>query len=72
MEPRGLSGTVIVLEQRGDGASTVLPHQEGIHRAGTPGADTTVSVYLYGPRVGEIDGRAYDPSRDYMCDRREE
>jgi hypothetical protein len=24
---------------------------------------------LYGPRLEEIDGRDYDPSRDYVCDR---
>lgn len=53
----------------GDGASTVLPGDGGIHRVGNPGAGTTVSVHLYGPRQGEIDGRDYDPSRDYVCDR---
>jgi hypothetical protein len=26
-------------------------------------------VHLYGPRMGTIDGRDYDPSRDYVCDR---
>lgn len=30
---------------------------------------TAISLHLYGPRVGEIDGRDYDPSRDYVCDR---
>jgi hypothetical protein len=29
-------------------------------------------VHLYGPRLGEIDGRDYDPSRDYVCDRLED
>ena len=24
---------------------------------------------LYGPRLGEIDGRDYDPSENYVCDR---
>jgi predicted metal-dependent enzyme (double-stranded beta helix superfamily) len=56
---------------REDGASTVLPYEEGIHRVGNPGAGTAVSVHLYGPRMGEVDGRDYDPSRDHVCDRRE-
>lgn len=54
-----------------DGASTVLPYDEGIHRVGNPGSEPAVSVHLYGPRVGEVDGRDYDPSRDYVCDRTE-
>ncbi|HJQ27959.1 MAG TPA: cysteine dioxygenase family protein [Rubrobacter sp.] len=52
-----------------DGASTVLPHNEGIHRVGNPGSETAISFHLYGPRMGEVDGRDYDPSRDYVCDR---
>jgi predicted metal-dependent enzyme (double-stranded beta helix superfamily) len=52
-----------------DGVSTVLPYDEGIHRVGNPGETTAISVHLYGPRVGEIDGRDYDPSREYVCDR---
>jgi predicted metal-dependent enzyme (double-stranded beta helix superfamily) len=52
-----------------DGASTVLPGDGGIHRVGNPYEETAVSVHLYGPRLGEIDGRDYDPSRDYVCDR---
>ncbi len=54
---------------RGDGASTVLPRNGGIHRVGNPGAKTAISVHLYGPRIGEVDGRDYDPSRNYVCDR---
>jgi predicted metal-dependent enzyme (double-stranded beta helix superfamily) len=54
-----------------DGASTVLPGDGGIHRVGNPGELTAVSVHLYGPRLEEIDGRDYDPSRDYVCDRRD-
>jgi predicted metal-dependent enzyme (double-stranded beta helix superfamily) len=54
-----------------DGASTVLPGDGGIHRVGNPGEQTAVSVHLYGPRLAEIDGRDYDPSRDYVCDRRD-
>jgi hypothetical protein len=55
-----------------DGASTVLPGDEGIHRVGNPGESVAISVHLYGPRIGEVDGRDYDPSRDYVCDRRED
>jgi predicted metal-dependent enzyme (double-stranded beta helix superfamily) len=57
---------------REDGASTVSPYDEGIHRVGNPGASTAVSVHLYGPRMGEVDGRDYDPSRNRVCDRRDE
>ena len=53
-----------------DGASTVLPGDGGIHRVGNPGEGPAISVHLYGPQIGEIDGRDYDPSRDYVCDRR--
>jgi len=52
-----------------DGASTVLPSNGGIHRVGNPHGETAVSVHLYGPRLEEVDGRDYDPSRDYVCDR---
>src|SRR5215218_9804979 len=54
-----------------DGASSVLPGDGGIHRVGNPGDRMAISVHLYGPRLGEIDGRDYDPSRDYVCDRRD-
>ncbi len=54
---------------REDGASTVLPRDGGIHRLGNPNAKTAISVHLYGPRIGEVDGRDYDPSRNYVCDR---
>ena len=53
------------------GASTVLAGDGGIHRVGNPGEETAVSVHLYGPRLEEIDGRDYDPSRHYVCDRRD-
>ncbi len=55
-----------------DGASTVLPGDGGIHRVGNPGESTAISVHLYGPQTGEVDGRDYDPSRNYVCDRRED
>jgi predicted metal-dependent enzyme (double-stranded beta helix superfamily) len=57
---------------RGDGASTVWPRDGGIHRVGNPGGSTAISVHLYGPRLGEVDGRDYDPSRSYVCDRLED
>jgi predicted metal-dependent enzyme (double-stranded beta helix superfamily) len=54
-----------------DGVSTVLPYDEGIHRVGNPDRKTAISVHLYGPPKGELDGRDYDASRDYVCDRTE-
>jgi predicted metal-dependent enzyme (double-stranded beta helix superfamily) len=53
-----------------DGVSTVLPGNDGIHRVENPDGSTAVSVHLYGPQLGEVDGRDYDPSREYVCDRR--
>jgi hypothetical protein len=57
---------------KGDGASSVLPRDGGIHRVGNPGGSLAISVHLYGPRIGEVDGRDYDISRDYVCDRWED
>jgi predicted metal-dependent enzyme (double-stranded beta helix superfamily) len=57
---------------RGDGASSVLPHDGGIHRVGNPRDSLAISVHMYGPRIGDADGRDYDPSRDYVCDRWED
>jgi predicted metal-dependent enzyme (double-stranded beta helix superfamily) len=57
---------------REDGASSVLPNDGGIHRVGNPGDSVAISVHLYGPRLREVDGRDYDPSCDYVCDRRED
>lgn len=57
---------------REDGVSTVLPYGGGIHRVGNPTDGPAISVHLYGPRIGEIDGRDYDPSRNYVCDRPED
>ena len=54
-----------------DGTSTVLPGDGGIHRVGNPGEVTAISVHLYEPRLAEVDGRDYDPSHNYVCDRRE-
>ena len=56
---------------REDGVSTVLPYDEGIHRVGNPGNNMAISVHLYGPRIGDLDGRDYDVSRDYVCERTE-
>jgi predicted metal-dependent enzyme (double-stranded beta helix superfamily) len=55
-----------------DGISTVLPYGGGIHRVGNLTREPAISVHMYGPRLGEIDGRDYDPSRDYICDRTED
>jgi hypothetical protein len=55
--------------EREDGISTVLPYEGGIHRVGNPNEEPAISVHLYGPRLGEIDGRDYDPSQHYVCDR---
>ena len=55
-----------------DGASTVLPGDGGIHSMTNVDGETAISVHLYGPRKGEVDGRDYDPSRDYVCDRIED
>jgi predicted metal-dependent enzyme (double-stranded beta helix superfamily) len=55
-----------------DGISTVLPYGGGIHRVGNPTQEPAISVHLYGPRLSEVDGRDYDPSRDYVCDRTED
>jgi predicted metal-dependent enzyme (double-stranded beta helix superfamily) len=54
---------------REDGASTVLPYEGGIHRVGNPSDSLAISVHLYGPQMGEVDGRDYDPSQNYVCDR---
>jgi predicted metal-dependent enzyme (double-stranded beta helix superfamily) len=54
------------------GASCVLPHDGGIHQVGNISDSLAISVHLYGPRTGEVDGRDYDLSRDYVCDRRED
>jgi predicted metal-dependent enzyme (double-stranded beta helix superfamily) len=55
-----------------DGVSSVLPGDGGIHRIGNPGGSVAISVHLYGPRIGELDGRDYDLSCDYVCERRED
>lgn len=54
---------------RQEGISTVLPYDKGIHSVGNGNSETAVSVHLYGPKLTDMDGRDYDPSRDYVCDR---
>jgi hypothetical protein len=58
--------------KEGDGVTTVLPYDGGIHRVGNLTDEPAISAHLYGPRMGGIDGRDYDPTRDYVCDRRED
>jgi len=57
--------------QRQDGSSTVLPYEQGIHRVINPSRYPAISIHLYGPRMGVLDGRDYDPTRDFVCDRLE-
>lgn len=54
-----------------DGVSTVGAYEEGIHRIANATSRLAVSVHLYGPRAGAFDGRDYDPTRDFVCDRLE-
>ena len=58
--------------RREDGISTVLPYEGGIHWVSNPTEEPAISVHLYGPRLGEIDGRDYNPSQNYVCDRPED
>jgi hypothetical protein len=52
----------------GEGISTLLPYDGGIHQVSNPTNATVLSLHIYGP-MGAIDGRDYDPLRDYVCDR---
>lgn len=58
--------------RKGDGISRVLPYEKGIHRVGNHAGEAAISVHLYGPRLGEVDGRDYDPFQNYVCDRSED
>jgi predicted metal-dependent enzyme (double-stranded beta helix superfamily) len=49
--------------------SRLLPYADGIHRVGNPNHRPALSLHLYGPPQSEIDGRDYDPSVDFVCDR---
>ena len=55
-----------------DGASTVLPGDGGIHRVGNPGETRPFRSTSTDPVSEAVDGRDYDPSRDYVCDRPED
>jgi predicted metal-dependent enzyme (double-stranded beta helix superfamily) len=61
-----------IMWSREDGTSSFLPHDGGIHRVGNPGVNVAITVHLYGPWLGEVDGRDYAHSYDYVCDRRED
>jgi len=52
-----------------DGASAVGMYDAGIHRVTNPSRKLAISVHMYGPRSGALDGRDYDPRRNYVCDR---
>jgi predicted metal-dependent enzyme (double-stranded beta helix superfamily) len=54
-----------------DGVTTVLPYEGGIHCISNQGEQVAISVHIYGPRLALFDGRDYDTSRDYVCDRYE-
>jgi hypothetical protein len=55
-----------------DGASTVGAYPDGIHRIAKHSRCTSLSLRMYGPRMGTLDGRDYDLRRDFVCDRIEE
>ena len=52
----------------GAGLSPLLPYAGGIHRVSNPSGRAVISLHVYGP-LGTVDGRDYDPLRDYVCDR---
>jgi len=54
-----------------DGASTVGAYSAGIHRISNTSDRPAISVHVYGPRQGVFDGRDYDPTREFVCDRLE-
>jgi len=55
-----------------DGASTVGAYADGIHRIANHSSQPSLSLHMYGPRASTLDGRDYDPRRDFVCDRIEE
>jgi predicted metal-dependent enzyme (double-stranded beta helix superfamily) len=55
-----------------DPASMVAAYEGGIHRIANAGSTVAVSLHMYGPRVGPVDGRDYDPARDFVCNRIED
>jgi hypothetical protein len=54
-----------------DGASMVGAYEAGIHRISNTSGQPAISVHIYGPRLGMFDGRDYDPTREFVCDRLE-
>lgn len=52
-----------------DGASTLGAYDAGIHRVANMSTTLAISLHMYGPRSGPVDGRDYDPRRNYVCDR---
>ena len=55
-----------------DGASTVGAYADGIHRIANHSSRPSLSLHMYGSRASTLDGRDYDPRRDFVCDRIEE
>ncbi len=49
--------------------SQLLPYAGGIHRVANPSPGPAASLHLYGPRTSAMDGRDYDPHREFVCDR---
>ena len=44
--------------------------RRGSHRVENPGESMAILVHRYGPQIGEVGDRNYDPSRGYVRDRR--
>jgi hypothetical protein len=57
--------------RKADGASTVGAYELGIHRVANRSKQPAISAHLYGARLGPFDGRDYDLTRDFVCDRQE-
>lgn len=55
--------------RQSDGVSMVGAYEQGIHRVANQGRHPAISLHMYGPRTGSFDGRDYDPTRDFVCDR---
>jgi hypothetical protein len=47
---------------------TITPHFGRIHAVSDRSGQTVLAVHMYGP-AGPLDGRDYEPSRDFVCDR---
>jgi hypothetical protein len=54
---------------RDDGASTVLPYDEGIHRMGNPAEEVAIGVHLYGSRLGSwVEGTTTPPVTTFVIE----